>query len=171
MAASPRGRGRSGPARRAACSSSACCAGNFPCLYVRGPTQPIAPYHAITVTTALKSAYRNTAFLSTRTTAELRELLTPGSGNDRSPDCSAASSAVAGLRRVLSRKGSRVSRSDDRRIASVAICITSCKRAVFLLCQRVLAPGAAVNRLTRSPAAKVGSGWGGRATRRWSSCW
>ena len=32
------------------------------------------------------------------------------------------------------------SRPDDRRTASAAVCITSCKGAVFLLCQRVLAP-------------------------------
>jgi hypothetical protein len=32
----------------------------------------------VALTTALKSAYRNTAFLSTRATAELRELLDPG---------------------------------------------------------------------------------------------
>jgi hypothetical protein len=42
---------------------------------------------------------------------------------------------------VLSRKGMCTSRpDDDRRIASAAVCVTSCKRAVFLLCQRVLAP-------------------------------
>ncbi len=29
---------------------------------------------------------------------------------------------------------------DDRRTASAAVCVTSCKQAVFLLCQRVLAP-------------------------------
>ena len=34
--------------------------------------------HIALLTTALKSAYRNTAFLSTRTAAELRELLIPG---------------------------------------------------------------------------------------------
>jgi hypothetical protein len=39
MAASPRGRGRgSSAASQAACSSSVCCAGNFPCLCVRGET-------------------------------------------------------------------------------------------------------------------------------------
>ena len=35
--------------------------------------------HIAPLTTALKSAYKNTAFLSTRTSAELRELLIPGS--------------------------------------------------------------------------------------------
>jgi hypothetical protein len=34
--------------------------------------------HIALLTTALKSAYRNTEFLSTRTAAELRELLVPG---------------------------------------------------------------------------------------------
>ena len=34
--------------------------------------------HIALSTTALKSAYKNTAFLSTRTTAELRELLIQG---------------------------------------------------------------------------------------------
>jgi hypothetical protein len=34
--------------------------------------------HIALLTTALKSAYENTAFLSTHTTAELRELLIPG---------------------------------------------------------------------------------------------
>ena len=34
--------------------------------------------HIALLTTALKSAYRNTASLSTRTIAELRELLIPG---------------------------------------------------------------------------------------------
>jgi hypothetical protein len=34
--------------------------------------------HITLSTTALKSAYKNTAFLSTHTTAELRELLIPG---------------------------------------------------------------------------------------------
>jgi hypothetical protein len=33
--------------------------------------------HITLLTTALKSAYRNTAFLSTRPTTELRELLIP----------------------------------------------------------------------------------------------
>jgi hypothetical protein len=56
--------------------------------------------HIALSTTALKSAYKNTAFLSTRTSAELRELLIPGSRNDGAPDCFAASLAVAGLREV-----------------------------------------------------------------------
>jgi hypothetical protein len=34
--------------------------------------------HIAPLTTALKSAYRNTAFLSIRNTAELRKLLIPG---------------------------------------------------------------------------------------------
>jgi hypothetical protein len=34
--------------------------------------------HIALLTTALKSAYKNTAFLSTRISAELRELLIPG---------------------------------------------------------------------------------------------
>lgn len=34
--------------------------------------------HMALLTTAPKSAYRNTAFFSTRTSAELRELLIPG---------------------------------------------------------------------------------------------
>jgi hypothetical protein len=34
--------------------------------------------HIAPLTTALKSAYRNTAFLSTGNAAELRELLVPG---------------------------------------------------------------------------------------------
>jgi hypothetical protein len=32
-------------------------------------------------------------------------------------------------------------RPDDRQIASAPVCVTSCRQAVFLLCQRVLAPG------------------------------
>ena len=34
--------------------------------------------HIAPLATALKSAYKNTAFLSTRTSAELRKLLIPG---------------------------------------------------------------------------------------------
>jgi hypothetical protein len=89
--------------------------------------------HIALSTTALKSAYKNTAFLSTRTSAELRELLIRAAGNDSLNGCPAASLAVAGLREVCYRaKGSCVSRLDDRRIASAAVCVTSCKRAVFL---------------------------------------
>lgn len=53
---------------------------------------------------------------------------------------------------MLSRKGSCVSRPDDRRIAGAAVCVTSCKRAVFLLCQRVLPPAS-----ERAPAQADGT--------------
>jgi hypothetical protein len=63
--------------------------------------------HIALSTTALKSAYRNTASLSTRTAAELRKLLIPGGPEWWAPGCSSSSSDVAGLREsVLSRKGS-----------------------------------------------------------------
>ena len=56
--------------------------------------------HITLLTTALKSAYKNTAFLSTRTSAELRELLIRTAGDDGAPDCFGASMAVAGLGEV-----------------------------------------------------------------------
>ncbi len=59
--------------------------------------------HIAPSTTALKSAYKNTAFLSTCTSAELRELLIRAAGNDSLNGCPAASLAVAGLREVCYR--------------------------------------------------------------------
>jgi hypothetical protein len=59
--------------------------------------------HIAPSTTALKSAYKNTAFLSTHTSAELRELLIRAAGNDSLNGRPAASLAVAGLREVCYR--------------------------------------------------------------------
>jgi len=54
------------------------------------------------------------------------------------------------------------SRPDDRRIASAAVYVTSCKRAVFLICQRVLAPASERARNRRvgppSPSAPLPAG-------------
>ena len=59
--------------------------------------------HITISTTALKSAYKNTAFLCTRTSAELRELLIRAAGNDSFNGCPVAPFAVAGLREVCYR--------------------------------------------------------------------
>jgi hypothetical protein len=74
---------------------------NRPDMYkfrVRDRHNPLP--HITLSTTALKSAYKNTVFLSTRTNAELRKLLSRTAGNDGPPDCFAASMAVAGLSEV-----------------------------------------------------------------------
>lgn len=57
-------------------------------------------------------------------------------GNDGVPDCSAASSGMAGLREVCYRGKADASRPDGRRIAGAAG-MTSCKQAVFPLCRLV----------------------------------
>ena len=63
--------------------------------------------HIALSTTALKSAYRNTAFLSTRTATELRELLIPGGREWWSPGLLFFVCGRGGIARsVLSRKGS-----------------------------------------------------------------
>jgi hypothetical protein len=59
--------------------------------------------HIAPSTTALKSAYKNTAFLSTRTAAELRELLIPNGREWWFPGRSSSSADVAGLREVCYR--------------------------------------------------------------------
>jgi hypothetical protein len=51
--------------------------GDVPPLWVSEDRHNPLPHIAL-LTAALKSAYKNTAFLSTRTGAELRELLIPG---------------------------------------------------------------------------------------------
>ena len=59
--------------------------------------------HIALSTTALKSAYKNTAFLSTRTAAELRELLIPSGREWWFPGRNSSSADVAGLREVCYR--------------------------------------------------------------------
>src|SRR6266851_3054986 len=58
-----------GPGDHSACPET----GDYGVLTCPNPLPHIAP-----LTTALKSAYRNTAVLATRAAAELRELLIPG---------------------------------------------------------------------------------------------
>jgi hypothetical protein len=63
--------------------------------------------HITLSTTALKSAYKNPASLSTRTAAELRELLIPGGREWRSPGLLFFVCGRGGIAQsVLSRKGS-----------------------------------------------------------------
>jgi hypothetical protein len=59
--------------------------------------------HIPLLTTAPKSAYRNTASLSTRTADEQQELLIPAAGNSGLLGCSFSSADVAGLREVCYR--------------------------------------------------------------------
>ena len=81
--------------------------------------------HITLSTTALKSAYSNTAFLFTHTSSELRKLLIPGAGNSRVGTALLGSSGMAGLRQVCyPRKGGcgqLRSRADNRRIAEGVI--------------------------------------------------
>jgi hypothetical protein len=86
--------------------------------------------HIAPLTTTLKSFYENTAFLSTRTSAELRELLIPGR-----PGMMVPRAAPPGLwpwrdcvTCVIAQR-QLCFQSDDRRIASFAVCVTSCGRA------------------------------------------
>ena len=55
--------------------------GDVPPIWVSEDRHNPLP-HIAPLTTALKSAYKNAAFPSTRTSAELRELLTRAAGND-----------------------------------------------------------------------------------------
>ena len=94
--------------------------------------------HIAQSTTALKSAYSNTAFGSTRTAVELWKLLIIGGREWWNPDVVAASAGMARLREVSSRKGSC---SPGQISAGLHMPRYNALQAGdFLLCQRVLAP-------------------------------
>jgi hypothetical protein len=95
--------------------------------------------HITLSTTALKSAYRNTAFLSTHTASELRELLIPGGREWWAPRLLFFVCGRGGIARsVLSRKGSGI---PGRLIAGFHAPPgeTSYGQVIACPCQRVLA--------------------------------
>jgi hypothetical protein len=82
--------------------------------------------HIALLTTALKSAYRNTASLST----ELRELLISAGREWRAPELLFFACGRGGLREVCYRAKAVHSRSADRRIVRAAVALAMARATI-----------------------------------------
>jgi hypothetical protein len=117
--------------------------------------------HIALLTTALKSAYRNTTSLSAHTATELRELLIQGGREWWLPGRSSSSTDVTGLREVCYRAKAaafQVGCSPDytrRRRRNVL------RAGDLMPCQRVLAPvtGAGPPQAAESVTARIPPRW------------